>query len=137
MIKKSSIIRRFIMTISYVVLFAKDMDKMLEVYVDAIGLEVNQRYTTEEGEDVAFLVEKGKTPMVEEPLLEIVVHPDKAKELSSVFLGFEVEDLNTAIQKMKGAGMTVIHEPYSPGEGVSIVTMTGPGGETIELMQNL
>ena len=125
------------MTISYVVLFAKDMEKTLAVYADAIGLEINQRYTTEEGEDVAFLVEKGGTPMVDQPLLEIVVHPDKAKGLSDVFLGFEVKDLETSIEKMKAAGMTVIHEPYSPGEGVSIVTMTGPDGETIELMQNL
>lgn len=125
------------MTISYVVLFAKDMEKTLAVYVDAIGLEMNQRYTTQDGEDVAFLVEKGGIPMVDQPLLEIVVHPDKAKELSSVFLGFEVKDLNASIEKMKTAGMTVIHEPYSPGDGVTIVTMSGPDGETIELMQNL
>ncbi len=125
------------MTISYVVLFAKDMDKTLAVYRDAIGLEVNQRYETETGEDVAFLVEKGGTPMVDQTLLEIVVHPDKAKDLSSLFLGFEVTSLQESIAKMKKAGMSIINEPYSPGEGVSIVTMTGPSGETIELMQNL
>lgn len=125
------------MTISYVVLFAKDMDKTLAVYCDAIGLEVNQRYNTDEGEDVAFLVEKGGKPMVDQPLLEIVVHPNKAKDLSSVFLGFEVNSLEETAKKMKKAGMKVINEPYSPGPNVSIITMNGPDGETIELMQNL
>ena len=47
------------MTISYVVLFVKDMEKTLEVYRDAIGLEVSTRYQ-EGNDDVAFLVEKGK-----------------------------------------------------------------------------
>jgi catechol 2,3-dioxygenase-like lactoylglutathione lyase family enzyme len=125
-----------IMTISYIVLFAKDMKKTLEVYCDAIGLEMNQRYTSDKGEDVAFLVEKGGTPMVDQPLLEIVVHPAKAKNLSSVFLGFEVDSLEETTKKMKEAGMKVINEPYSPAPNVSIITMTGPDGETIELMQN-
>ena len=125
------------MTISYIVLFAKNMEKTLSVYQNAIGLEVSERYTSEKGEDVAFLVEKGGTPMVDQPLLEIVVHPEKAKDLSSVFLGFEVKSLSSATAKMKAAGMKVIHEPYSPAPNVKIITMTGPDGETIELMQNL
>lgn len=125
------------MTLSYVVLFVKDMDKTLAVYRDAIGLEVSTRYETEEGEDVAFMVEPGKEPMVTDTLLEIVCHPSKAKVLDSVFLGFEVKDLEEAIAKMKAAGSAVINAPYSPDEGVRIVTMSGPDGETIELMQNL
>lgn len=123
------------MTISYVVLFVKDMEKTLEVYRDAIGLEVNQRYRDGE-DDVAFLVEKGGTPMVDQPLLEIVCNPQKARELSSVFLGFEVKSVPEAAERMKAKGMKVINEPYSPGPGVTIITMSGPDGETIELMQN-
>lgn len=124
------------MTISYVVLFVKDMEKTLSVYRDAIGLEVNKRYE-DNGDDVAFLVEKGGEPMVDQPLLEIVCSPAKAKDLSSVFLGFEVDSVPEAIERMKKAGMRVINEPYSPDEGVTIVTMSGPDNETIELMQNL
>lgn len=126
-----------VMTISYVVLFVKDMEKTLAVYADAIGLEVERRYSTEEGEDVAFLVEKGGKPMVDQPLLEIVCHPDKAKDLSSIFLGFEILDLEETAEKMKKAGMKVINEPYSPGPECKIITMSGPDNETIELMQNL
>ncbi len=125
------------MTISYIVLFSKDMDATLAVYSEAIGLEVNERYRTESGEDVAFLVERGGTPMVDQPLLEIVCHPDKAKDLSGIFLGFEVKNLEEIAEKMKKAGMKVINEPYSPSPGVKIITMTGPDNETIELMQNL
>lgn len=125
------------MTISYVVLFVKDMEKTLAIYRDAIGLDVNTRYTTESDEDVVFLVEKGKEPMLDDTLLEIVCHPDKAKELSSVFLGFEVKNLEESIERMKKAGSIVINEPYSPDPGVKIVTMSGSDGETIELMQHL
>lgn len=122
------------MTVSYVVLFVKDMDEALAVYQGAIGLEVNQRYMDGK-DDVAFLVEKGGTPMVDQPLLEIVCNPEKAMDLASVFLGFEVESLADATERMKKVGMRVINEPYSPGPGVSIITMTGPNNETIELMQ--
>ncbi len=87
-------------------------------------------------DDVAFLVERGGDPMVDQPLLEIVCNPEKAKDLSSIFLGFEVESVPKAAERMKKAGMTVINEPYSPDEGVTIITMTGPDHETIELMQN-
>ena len=124
------------MTISYVVLFVKDMDATLAVYRDAIGLEVNQRYMDGE-DDVAFLVQKGAKPMVDDTLLEIVCSKEKAKGLPNVFLGFEVSDLAEATERMKAAGQSVINEPYSPGPEVKIITMTGPVGETIELMQNL
>ena len=124
------------MTISYVVLFVKDMDATLAVYRDAIGLEVNQRYMDGE-DDVAFLVQKGAKPMVDDTLLEIVCSKEKAKGLPNVFLGFEVSDLAEATERMKAAGQSVINEPYSPGPEVKIITMTGPDGETIELMQNL
>ncbi len=124
------------MTISYVVLFVKDMEKTLEVYRDAIGLEVSTRYQ-EGNDDVVFVVEKGKEPMKDDTLLEIVCNPEKAKVLDSVFLGFEVKSLEETAEKLKKAGMRVINEPYSPGPDVSIITMSGPDGETIELMQNL
>lgn len=122
------------MTISYVVLFVGDMDKSLNVYEKALGLEVNQRYQ-EGGDDVAFLVEPGFEPLVDQPLLEIVCNPDKAKDLSSVFLGFEVKDLEVATKRMLEAGQRIVREPYSPGPDVRIITMTGPDGETIEMMQ--
>ena len=124
------------MTISYVVLFVKDMDATLAVYRDAIGLEVNQRYMDGE-DDVAFLVQKGAKPMVDDTLLEIVCSKEKAKGLPNVFLGFEVSDLAEATERMKAAGQSVINEPYSPGPEVKIITMTGPDGETLELMQTL
>lgn len=123
------------MTISYVVLFVKDMEASLAVYRDAIGLEVNKRYM-DGVDDVAFLVEKGGTPMVDQPLLELVCNPKKARDLSSVFLGFEVDSVSETAERMKKAGMKILNDPYSPGDGVTIITMSGPDNETIELMHN-
>jgi catechol 2,3-dioxygenase-like lactoylglutathione lyase family enzyme len=128
----------FKMTISYVVLFVKDIDASLSLYQNVLGLELKQRYTTEDGGEAAFLVEKGFTPMVDQPLLELVV--DKSGKNDSprgCLLGFEVASLDKATMMMNQKGFKKLHGPYSPEPSVKISTFEGPDNEIVELMQNL
>ncbi len=60
------------------------MEKTLEVYRDAIGLEVSTRY--QEGNDDDFWWKKEKKPMKDDTLLEIVCNPEKQKYWILYFL---------------------------------------------------
>ena len=124
------------MTLSYMVLYVKDMDKSLALYKDVLGLEMTTRYPTETGGEAAFLVEPGFKPMIDQPLLELVVDPAGNHNAPAAFLlGFEVKDLAAASSAVEKLGLKKLKGPYSPDNSVQISTFSGPDRELFELMQ--
>lgn len=123
------------MTISYLVIWVKDMNTSLALYKDILGLEINQRYPNENGGEVVFLVEKGCTPMVDQPLLELIEDPMHQEKGCGFIMGFEVESLAATSLCMEEKGIQKVKGPYSPASGVTISTFVGPDGEIFEVME--
>lgn len=57
----------------------------------------------------------------------------KAKESQRVILNFETKEVKEEFERIKGAGATVIKEPYEMG-GAWIATLADPDGNYFQLM---
>ncbi|MDR2347198.1 MAG: VOC family protein, partial [Bifidobacteriaceae bacterium] len=64
------------MSFTYLVVNVKDMARSLSLYRDILGLEVAYFDLEADGTEVAFVVPKGKRPMSEATMLELVTVPE-------------------------------------------------------------
>ena len=56
-----------------------------------------------------------------------------AKDPGRVMINFETSQVNEEFERIKAGGATVIHEPYSMGEG-RIATLADPDGNYFQLV---
>lgn len=122
------------MNFSYVVLYVKDIRESMGFYQDVIGME-RERFFEEDGVKKAFMVQPGKVPMVEEPMIELVegmanMPTAQAGEL----IGFTVDDLEKTVALLNEKGYPLLKGPYSPAPGVTIYEYRGPDGERVGVM---
>lgn len=125
------------MRFSYAVLYVKDMDASIRFYRDMLGLTVERSYTEEEGRICkTFMIEKGKEPMVDWPMLELVSGMEgKSTVQSGHLLGFEVKSLARTTELLHEKGYEPNAEPFSPAPGYNMAEFTGPDGELVEVME--
>lgn len=123
------------MKFSYLVVFVKDLDASLALYRDLLGFEVSHQYSEQDGTRVAFVVEKGKTPMKQASMLELVTTPGGADpQPHGYVIGLEVESLADTAELLERHGY-ILSEPYSPAPGYTNRDFKGPDGEDIGLME--
>lgn len=118
------------MIYSFVTLHIKDMEKSLAFYRDLLGLQIQSRHPTNDGE-LAFLGEEGK------PMIELVYSPRNSKNTYKGFnLGFEVESLEESTDIFTRSGYKLLRGPVSPNESATFAIFSGPDGEEIELIEH-
>lgn len=124
------------MKLSYVVLYVKDIEKSVRFYRDIIGLEIERRYTEEDGVETAFMVERGMRPMVDQPMIELVCGmPNMPTSQSGELFGFTVDSLDRVTKMLNEAGYPLLKGPYSPDSNCTIYEYRGPDGERIGVME--
>lgn len=124
------------MSFTYLVVNVKDMERSLSLYRDLLGFEVNFFDVEADGTQVAFVVPKGKRPMSEATMLELVTVPeDQPLNPEGFIIGIEVDSMAETTAALREHGFT-LGEPYSPpGVGYLNVDFKGPDGEGISLME--
>lgn len=116
------------MKFAFVTLYIRDMEKSLACYRDTLGLPLQGRMPTEDGE-LAFLGPKDGAS------IELVAAPHFAESAHTGFsVGLEVDDLPEATRTMEAAGYPLLRGPISPHPGTAFSFFRGPDGEEIELI---
>jgi lactoylglutathione lyase len=124
------------MKFSYFMVYVNDIEKNIAFYRDIIGLEVERRYTEEGNIQVAFMVEKGQRPMIDQPMIELVSGlPGESTIQSGHQIGFTVESLAEMIELMRKNGYEQLNGPFSPDEGFKIAEFIGPEDVRIGLLE--
>jgi lactoylglutathione lyase len=124
------------MKFSYFMVYVKDIEKNIAFYRDIIGLEVERRYTEDGNIQVAFMVEKGQRPMIDQPMIELVSGlPGESTIQSGHQIGIAVDSLTEMTELMRKNGYEQVNGPFSPEDGYTISEFMGPEGIRIGLME--
>jgi lactoylglutathione lyase len=115
------------MTYNLTTLFVDDIEKPLAFFTRVLGLSVTRRVPGENGP--VFLGEDGK------PNIELV-GGNRGVSFSGFSLGFSVDSLDEATQKMEAAGCPRIRGPVSPNPHIRLSFFRGPEGIEIELVES-
>lgn len=110
-----------------------DMDKSLHFYTKILGLKLVERKTSPRGSHLAFLQAPGADSEI-----ELCSFPSSGKVTvpeDLVHLAFEVENIETCIQKLKQSGYPITDGPTASSSGSIFIFTEDPDKYEIELMQ--
>lgn len=124
------------MSFTYLVVNVKDMERSLSLYRDLLGFEVGFFDVEADGTQVAFIVPKGKRPMSEATMLELVTIPrDQPLKHEGFVIGIEVDSMAETTERLRQHGYSLGEAYTPPGAGYLNVDFNGPDGEAISLME--
>jgi len=110
-----------------------DMDKSLKFYRDALGMKVIEEKTSPRGSKLVFLQMPGT-----EGELELCSFPSSGKvevQEDLVHLAFEVDDLQSWIERLKQYKLPITEGPITADNGMQFLFTEDPDKYEIELMQ--
>jgi len=111
-----------------------DLERSVQFYQDALGLEVSNRFRSPRGAQLVFL----RTPNSDEEI-ELCRMPDGAEPVAVqpdlMHLAFEVENLETFSAELSRKGFALSDGPTPTGSGSVIAFIDAPEGYEIELIQ--
>jgi lactoylglutathione lyase len=118
-------------TFSATTIHIKDLEKSLAFYQGLLGLEVSRRIPTPQG-GIAFV---GNA----DTQIELIQGPAPEGGYSGFSVGFTVDNLEAATEKLSKAGYPRQSGPITPGpqSKVTFSFFKDPDGVTVELLQNL
>lgn len=118
------------MEFSLVTVHVKDMDKSIEFYNGALGMDIVSR--REGGRNqLCFLGKEGQ------PQIELVSGSGDEEVIYSGFsIGFYVDSTDAAVKQLESKGYAV-HSSSSPAPTVRITHFLDPNGITIALIETL
>ncbi|MCW4005405.1 MAG: VOC family protein [Candidatus Bathyarchaeota archaeon] len=117
-----------------------DMDRSVEFYSGFLGLELkSRREIAQNNAEIAFL----QDPEEKGALLELTCYRDQKEFLQADYekrvfdhLAFTVTDLNSLVEAMRKAGVTITDEPYRlSATGSLMAFVEDPNGTLIELIE--
>ncbi len=117
------------MDFAHVTLLVKNLEESLRFYQEVIGLPVKRRFSPMPGLEIVFLG-NGET--------EIEIISDQTKSDfdygQAVSLGFAVQSLEEAAERMKEMGIKV-GQIFSPSPQVNYFFVSDPNGLRIQLIE--
>ena len=129
------------MKFSYFMLYVKDIDEHIRFYRDIMGLEEERYYEEDGGKDggkirCAFMVQKGKRPMVDQPMIELVANsPDDFAVHAGYQIGLTVDSIERVDRLMKENGYPLINGPLYREDGtITIMEYVGPEGTRVAVI---
>ncbi len=112
-----------------------DLERSVQFYQDALGLEASRRFTSPRGAQLVFL----RTPNSEEEI-ELCQMPAGAEPVKVqpdlMHLAFEVENLETFAAALAKKGYSLSDGPTQTGSGSIIAFIDAPEGYEVELIQH-
>jgi lactoylglutathione lyase len=116
------------MTFNHITVPVKDLDKSLAFYQGLLGLELQRRSPAWDRRELAFLGVAGQ------PQIELI--SGEAAAYSGFSIGFVVESLESATEKMEKSGYPRIRGPLSPNPTVAFSFFHDPDGVEIQLLEH-
>ena len=110
-----------------------DMDQSIYFYRDILGMKVVEQKSSPRGSKLVFL----KFPDMDCEL-ELCSFPDSGNvhvPEDLVHLAFEVDDLESCIERLKAAGVLITEGPIESSNGTRFIFTEDPDKYEIELMQ--
>ena len=117
-----------------------DLDKSIDFYTRLLGLRLlSRRKIPQNNAEIAFL----RDPEGKGATLELTFYQKQEKFVQADYedrlfdhLGFEVRDMETTIAAMRNERITITDEPYSLGQGGSVIAfIEDPDGTLVELIE--
>lgn len=118
--------------IEHVGIYVKDLDASIAFYTEVLGLELKERITTADGNmEIGFI-------NIGESQLELLCpkHANGSEGQGVIaHLAFTVDDIDSAVAKLRGKAELTDTEPREALDGCRIFFFRGPDGEILELFQ--
>lgn len=106
-----------------------DLKRAEAFYTKTLGLEVLERFPSEDGQEYIFL-------KAGEVKLELM--PQKAMQAPVGFhhISFEVESVDEAYEELRAKGVKILVEPFDAGVGgIRLAFFEGPDGVRLQLFE--
>ena len=110
-------------------LLVNDFDKSLAFYRDILGLELN----TQEGKFANFKVENIELAIMQKENTKELVPAEYLNNGGSVFLCFQVDDVNLAYETLKKKGVSFITSPKVTSWGQVVAYFQDPDNNIWEI----
>lgn len=111
-------------------LHVKDMETSLAFYRAHLGLEVNRRFKTPDGGEIAFLGTEGGTEV------ELIARPGETYPATEgITLGFEVANLDEKKAELEAAGIALHSGPFYPNPHIGFFFIQDPDGVKIQFVE--
>jgi lactoylglutathione lyase len=120
------------MRFCWVTIAVQDIEKSKRFYTDIVGLPIDRVMKPSETMELVFLGDE--TTKVE--LLYDANHKgrDFGKDIS---IGFEVEELEAFMDKLKKSGIGILSGPHQPGPRIRFIYVLDPDGVKVQFIENI
>lgn len=119
------------MTFNLLTVYVNNMAESLHFYQDLIGLELRNINSTGDGLELAFLGKAGQ------PNIELIYNPKQTSNTYSGFtIGFKVDSLQEASERLTAQGYPIVRGPISPNPSVVFSYLYDPNGIEIQLAES-
>ena len=109
------------------------MDQSLRFYTKILGLKLTERKTSPRGSELAFLQAPGTDSEIELCSFPSSGAVEVPEDL--VHLAFQVENLETCINRLKKADVAITEGPIKTSNGTTFIFTEDPDKYEIELME--
>ncbi|MEB3286192.1 MAG: VOC family protein [Vampirovibrionales bacterium] len=110
----------------------RDLDRSIAFYQTHFGMICRDRKTSPRGSQLAFMTMPGSPTELE--LAYLPWDPDFQLPEDIFHLAFRVQEVASAIEKMRAAGVKVTEEPSGRRNGGQMAFIEDPDGYEIELL---
>lgn len=110
----------------------RDLERSIAFYSTHFGMVCRDRKSSPRGSQLAFMTMPGSPTELE--LAYLPWNPDFQLQEDIFHLAFSVEDMQTAIEQMRNAGVKVTEKPSGRRDGGDMAFIEDPDGYEIELL---
>lgn len=124
------------LAMKYIILYVNDFEKTLHFYKDILGLTVKMQQGTYVEFDTGSttLSINTRQSVKEEIGLDV---PDSSSSTQTFEVGFVVEDVPAAIDKLRSQEISIIKEPVTKPWGQTVAYIADPDGHYIEICTSI
>lgn len=132
------------MKLGHITVLTKDIDKSVEFYTLLGGTKLSEDVLDLDNGETEHIIHMG---FGDGPTIELIDPSYKSVEaISTAVLEhfcFEVDDVDAVVADLRAKGIDFFadvephNEPLFRPNGIRVMFLTGPSGESIELLQNL
>lgn len=119
------------MRFCWITLNVKNMEESLKFYQEAIGLKVVERFSPNKEMEIAMLGEENGTKV------ELICTNTFQTRSEGISVGFEVNSLEEAMERMKEKEIPIKRGPFSPVPSSRFFFVEDPNGIEIQIVQNI
>ncbi|KGR82022.1 VOC family protein [Lysinibacillus odysseyi] len=124
------------LAMKYIILYVNDFEKTMHFYKDILGLTVKMQQGTYVEFDTGSTTLSINTRQSAKEEIGLDV-PDSSSSTQTFEVGFVVEDVPAAIDKLRSQGISIIKEPVTKPWGQTVAYIADPDGHYIEICTSI